>query len=191
MTVQTSFAKKVVRFQNTYDCFLAPLGNDGELDLALLDVKNRVRRIALPEHNFILSIIVNGSPAIYLREKHFGIERELYFAFHCWPSFAKGILWGNCECVAKGTVGKPDRQIGIEHERAVTGRLGEISSGLALHTAGSCALSDDVAHPPHRNAILLEATSVATRPVSLGDFVGNVHYHAMGCRLYHPYVLGR
>src|ERR1700722_20312770 len=82
MTVQTSFAKKVVRFQNTYDCFLAPLGNDGKLDLALLDVKNRVRRIALPEHNFILSIIVNGSTAIYLREKHFGIERELYFAFH-------------------------------------------------------------------------------------------------------------
>jgi len=39
---------------------------------------------------------------------------------------AKGILWGNCECVAKGTVGKPDRQIGIEYEQAVTGRLGEI-----------------------------------------------------------------
>jgi hypothetical protein len=40
--------------------------------------------------------------------------------------FAKGILWGNCECVATGTVDKPDRQIGIEHEQAVTGRLGEI-----------------------------------------------------------------
>src|ERR1700731_597765 len=39
MAIQTSFAKKVARFQNTYDCFLAPLGNDGELDLALLDVK--------------------------------------------------------------------------------------------------------------------------------------------------------
>ena len=39
---------------------------------------------------------------------------------------AKGILWANCECVAKGTVGKPDRQIEIEHEQAVTGRLGEI-----------------------------------------------------------------
>jgi hypothetical protein len=39
---------------------------------------------------------------------------------------AKGIFGGNCECAAKGTVGKPDRQIGIEHEQAVTGRLGEI-----------------------------------------------------------------
>jgi hypothetical protein len=37
MAIQTSFAKKVARFQNTYDCFLAPLGNDGELDLAVLD----------------------------------------------------------------------------------------------------------------------------------------------------------
>ena len=52
MTVQTSFAKKVVRFQNTYDCFLAPLGNDGELDLALLDVKNRVRLATLRKNNF-------------------------------------------------------------------------------------------------------------------------------------------
>jgi hypothetical protein len=42
MAIETSFAKKVSRFQNTYDCFLALLGNDGELDLALLDVKNRV-----------------------------------------------------------------------------------------------------------------------------------------------------
>jgi hypothetical protein len=39
---------------------------------------------------------------------------------------ARGILWGNCGCVAKGTVGKPDLQIGIEHEQTVTGRLGEI-----------------------------------------------------------------
>jgi hypothetical protein len=44
MAIQTFFAKKVARFQNTYDRFLAPLGNDGELDLALLDVKNRVPR---------------------------------------------------------------------------------------------------------------------------------------------------
>src|ERR1700733_2925421 len=94
MAIQTSFAKKVARFQNTYDCFLAPLGNDGELDLAVLDVKNGTRRIALREHNFILSIIVNGSAAIYLREKHFGIERELYFAFHCWPPDREGYPLG-------------------------------------------------------------------------------------------------
>src|SRR5580658_5933370 len=48
MAIQTSFAEKVTRLQNTYDCFLAPLGNDGELDLALLDVKNRVRLARSP-----------------------------------------------------------------------------------------------------------------------------------------------
>src|ERR1700733_12973354 len=71
MAIQTSFAEKVIRFQNSHDCFLAPLGNDSELDLALLDVKNGVRRIALPEHNFILSLIGNGSSAVYPREKLF------------------------------------------------------------------------------------------------------------------------
>jgi hypothetical protein len=44
---------------------------------------------------------------------------------------ARGILWGDCEGVAKGTVGKPDRQIRIKHEQAVTGRLGE-GSGAAM-----------------------------------------------------------
>ena len=30
MAIQTSFAEKVTGFHNSYDCFLAPLGNDGE-----------------------------------------------------------------------------------------------------------------------------------------------------------------
>jgi len=47
MPVETSLAKKVTRPQNSNDCFLAPFGNDGELDLALLDVKDRVRNLAL------------------------------------------------------------------------------------------------------------------------------------------------
>ena len=34
---------------------------------------------------------------------------------------ADRILWGDCECVAKGTVRKPDRQVGIE--QAFTDRL--------------------------------------------------------------------
>jgi hypothetical protein len=39
MAIQTSFAEKLARFQNGDHRFLALLGNDGELDLALLDVK--------------------------------------------------------------------------------------------------------------------------------------------------------
>jgi hypothetical protein len=47
MAIQTSFAKKVTRSEDCNDRFLALLGNDGELDLALLDVKNRVRDLSL------------------------------------------------------------------------------------------------------------------------------------------------
>ena len=43
MAIQTSFAEKLTWFQDGDYRFLALLGNDGELDLALLDVKNRVR----------------------------------------------------------------------------------------------------------------------------------------------------
>src|ERR1700692_2737234 len=43
MAIQTSFTEKVAGSQDCNDRFLALLGNDGEFDLALLDVKNRVR----------------------------------------------------------------------------------------------------------------------------------------------------
>ena len=56
MPIETSLAKKVTRSQNSNDCFLAPLGNDGELDLALLKVKNRIRNLALRKNNLILLI---------------------------------------------------------------------------------------------------------------------------------------
>src|SRR5947209_16830891 len=47
MAIETSFAKKVTRSEDCNDRFLALLGNDGEFDLALLDVKNRVRDLSL------------------------------------------------------------------------------------------------------------------------------------------------
>jgi hypothetical protein len=37
----------VGKSEDSHDRFLAPLGNDGELDLALLDVINRVRNVTL------------------------------------------------------------------------------------------------------------------------------------------------
>ena len=54
MAIQTSFAKKVTWSQDGNHRFLALLGNDGEFDLALLDVKNRVRDLSLRENNLIL-----------------------------------------------------------------------------------------------------------------------------------------
>jgi hypothetical protein len=49
MAIQTSFAKEVIWSQDCNYRFLALLGNDGEFDLALLDVKNRVRDLSLRE----------------------------------------------------------------------------------------------------------------------------------------------
>ena len=47
MTIQAPFAKKLTRSEDCNDRFLALLGNDRELDLALLDVKNCVRNLSL------------------------------------------------------------------------------------------------------------------------------------------------
>ena len=47
MAIQTSFAKKMTGSEHCNHRFLALLGNDGEFDLAFLDVKNRVRHVPL------------------------------------------------------------------------------------------------------------------------------------------------
>ena len=47
MAIEAPLAKKVARSEDRNDCFLALLGNDGELDLAFLDVKNSVRDLSL------------------------------------------------------------------------------------------------------------------------------------------------
>src|SRR5665213_3185703 len=39
---------------------------------------------------------------------------------------ADRIFWSGCECFAKGTICKPDRQVEIEHKQAFTNRLYEI-----------------------------------------------------------------
>src|SRR6266852_932406 len=82
MPIETSLAKKVTRFQNSNDCFLAPLGNDGELDLAPLDVKNRVRNVTLRKNNLILLIFRYCFSIADLGEKYFGIECGLPALFH-------------------------------------------------------------------------------------------------------------
>src|SRR4029077_20248388 len=67
----------------------ALLGDDGLLDLAALNVENRIRGFALRVDVLILPIIGNGSPAVHFRQKYFGIERELSFAFHNRPSLRR------------------------------------------------------------------------------------------------------
>ena len=79
---QAALAEEIAGSQNCDHGFLALLGDDGLLDLAALNVENGIRRIALPEDNLILPIVGNALSAVYFREKHFGIERELCFAIH-------------------------------------------------------------------------------------------------------------
>ena len=54
MAIQTSFAKKVTWSQDGNHRFLALLGNDGEFDLALLDVKNRDLSLRKNNRNYAL-----------------------------------------------------------------------------------------------------------------------------------------
>src|SRR2546430_15857080 len=77
MAIQTSFAKKVTWSQDCNHRFLALLRNNGEFDLALLDVKNRVRDLSLRENNLILPIFGYRFSIAHLGEKFFGIERGL------------------------------------------------------------------------------------------------------------------
>src|SRR5437763_17212042 len=77
MAIQTSFAKKVTWSQDCNHRFLALLGNDGELDLTLLDVKNRVRDLSLRKNNLILPIFGYRFSLAHLGEKIFGIKRGL------------------------------------------------------------------------------------------------------------------
>src|ERR1700741_1587911 len=82
MPIETSLAKKVTRFHNSNDCFLAALGNDGELNLALLDVKNCVRNLTLRKNNLILVIFRYCFSLANLGEKYFGMESIIPALFH-------------------------------------------------------------------------------------------------------------
>jgi hypothetical protein len=77
MAIQTSFAEKVTWSQDCNHRFLALLGNDGELDLALLDVKNRVRDLSLRKNDLILPIFGYRFSLAHFGEKFFRIERGL------------------------------------------------------------------------------------------------------------------
>src|SRR5690349_23271072 len=58
---QTCLADEFVFSKNCDDGFLALLGDDRDLDLASLDVKNRIGGIALAEERFALAISRGGS----------------------------------------------------------------------------------------------------------------------------------
>ena len=83
---KASFAEEFVRPKDRDDGFLALLGNDGDLHLALLDVEDLVRRVSLRKHDLALAVGPNAAALADLGEKRFRIERRLTLDRHGGPS---------------------------------------------------------------------------------------------------------
>jgi hypothetical protein len=78
---QASFAAELVRPQDCDDGFLALLGDNGDFDLALLDIENCIRKTTLREDRLVLWIFRDGSAAVFRVQEDFRVERRLSFAF--------------------------------------------------------------------------------------------------------------
>ena len=85
MAVQTSFADELTWAQDCNHCLLALRGNDSELDLALLDVEDRVRDLALREDNFTLLEFGYCFPLAGLGEKYLGSNKASVFLLMTLP----------------------------------------------------------------------------------------------------------
>jgi hypothetical protein len=69
LTGKAGFTEEFVRINYGDDGLFALLGNDSDLDLALLDVEDRICRVALGEYNLILAVSRNASALADLGEK--------------------------------------------------------------------------------------------------------------------------
>jgi hypothetical protein len=77
MAIQTSFAKELIRLEDCDYGFLSLLGNNGQFDLAFLDVENCVGNVSLREHNLPPPIFGYRFSVADLSEKYLGVERDL------------------------------------------------------------------------------------------------------------------
>ena len=82
---QTAFPKEITGSQKGDYGFLPVLGMDGLLDLAALNVENRIRGISLPVDDLILPIIGNGSPTVTFDRNSLG-SNEILLLFATRPS---------------------------------------------------------------------------------------------------------
>src|SRR5487761_1280863 len=74
---QTALAKEIPLVMDCDDRFLPLLGNNVNLDLALLHEKDRVRRISLAEDRLALSIFRYAPAPVHGGEKRFDVEGRL------------------------------------------------------------------------------------------------------------------
>jgi hypothetical protein len=71
---KAGFTEELVRIEYGDDSFLSLLGYDSDLDLASLDVEDRICRITLREYDLILAVRRNASAFADLGEKGLWIE---------------------------------------------------------------------------------------------------------------------
>src|ERR1700722_17923691 len=74
MAVQAPLTEELARFKNPDYRFLALLGYDSDLDVALLNIKNSIRHVSLLEDVLIFLKFQDRFACPYLGEKGFGIE---------------------------------------------------------------------------------------------------------------------
>src|SRR4029450_8770222 len=91
---QASFTKEIAAPQDRDNRFLPASGENRQLHLALLNVKDRVRGTTLREDGGFLSVILGGSPA-GLRKVHLEIEWRVFFLCHEPAPFLSGVFSGD------------------------------------------------------------------------------------------------
>src|ERR1700730_11911599 len=74
LTRQTALAKEILLPMDCDDCFLPQVRKDGDLDLAVLNVKDSIRQISLREDGLILLISRYGPAPVHGGEKRFDVE---------------------------------------------------------------------------------------------------------------------
>src|SRR5277367_1034323 len=87
MAVHAAFAEEMSGLQDRDDGFLTLFGQDSELDLAFLNVKNGLRDIALFEDFLVLVKVEYRFPIADFGEKDLGVKYVLGWFAH------KGLLW--------------------------------------------------------------------------------------------------
>ena len=74
--------KKIPISMNRNDGLFSSLRYDCDLDLAVLHIKDGIRRISLKEHSLILAIFRYRPSTVHAGEKDFKVEGVLFFGFH-------------------------------------------------------------------------------------------------------------
>src|ERR1700722_11628119 len=138
MTVHAAFAEELAGSQNSDDRLLGVLGQDGDFDLAFLDVVHGVGSVALLEYVFIFFKLMDGLAHADLGEKVQSVKGSL-----------GGLLHRNLPQAWTGQRRAKRTPSGIEIDRGkrstqtcalVGSSVGQYCSVRQINEAGECSL---------------------------------------------------